>query len=250
MKSLFKIYKTILVESQTNTCIDLFGKELFGDELGGYEKNTPLENRYHDEIIDFTDNMYGEEITPEFLSMVKNLKQCMSTYPEVLVPDNTTLYRGTVIPLSYFVNSGQPIKGTINYRYGAHSKIQSWTINTDIAEMFGDNKQLMEFATDIDVRDYTTPDSRQDLLDELLSADLRLAFILSYHSNPEDFLFKAKYFNRLSYNTDEDEILRVNNKVITVGATLNDRYNREYGGNKFKSFYNLLDLINLGIKNL
>jgi len=244
---LYKIYESLLIESGVEGCFKLFGAELFGDELGGKEKNTPTENRYSDEITDFTDNMYGEELKPEFIKMIKTLKGCVSKYPEVLIPEETRIFRGTMIPLKYFVNNKEIIdidKGN-KYKYKANSKVQSWTENHVIANEFGDNSQLNTYANEININVYNSPEKRQELLNDLLSNNLYLAFRLAYHTNRNDFLFKSKYLNRLSYNGDEDEVIRINNGLIAVDAYL--KINGAKGINE--ESHNLLKLINLAIYN-
>ena len=244
---LYKIYEGILNESGAEKCVKLFGNELFGDEFGGNEKNTSTENRYCDEISDFTDNMYGEELKPEFISMVKTLRGCMGKYPEILVPEETRVFRGTMIPLTYFVNNNEiiDINGGNKYKYQAKSKIQSWTINPKIANMFGDNSQLNSYAKHINVNDYNSADRRKELLNELISDKLYLGFRLAYYTNINDFLFKSKYLNLLSHNGDEDEIIRVNNGPIIVDAYLKTGVGTDFNGLS----NNLIKLINLAISD-
>ena len=242
---LYNIYEGLITEGGVNGCVKLFGDELFGDELGGTEKNTPIESRYSDEISDFTDNMYGEELKPEFIKMVKTLKGCMGKYPEVLIPEETRVFRGTMIPLNYFVRNKEviDIKKGQKYNYKANSKVQSWTINHTIANNFGSNSQLNAYAKEINVNIYDSPDKRKELLNELISESLYLAFRLSYDTTAKDFLFKSKYLNRLSYNGDEDEIIRISDGPIIVDAILKTGV----GTNFNELSYDLIKLINLGI---
>lgn len=244
---LHKIYESIITENNIEGCIKKFGHELFGQELGGKELNTPLEHRYHDTIIDFTDNMYGEEIQGEFFEMVNNLKGCMEQYPEVLVPENSTIYRGTMIPLYYFTDNNEPINydGCNSFVYRAKSRIQSWTINPKTADGFGDNSRLNLIANSLNFNDYNTPETRKELLNDLLNMDLFLSFKLNYQTNPDEFLFKSKYFNLLSYNGDEDEILRVTNIPIKLNTCI--KIGGFYGVNQVG--YKLLKLINMAILN-
>lgn len=241
---LYKIYESLLSENNAEACIKKLGYELFSDELGGNEKNTPVENRFVDAIFDFTDNAYGEELTPDFIEMVKTLKACMNQYPEVLLPDDTIIYRGTVIPLKYFVINKQPIniKSGNEYIYRAYSTVQSWTTNHDVANDFGRNTMIDVLATEIDPLDYNTSESRKELLKYLIDVDLRISFTLVHRTNPNDFLFKDKYFSRLSANGYESEVIRINNGPLKLVAYIN------FGTNKISyKTIQLIDLINRGI---
>ena len=96
---IYEAYKTLLIEAEIESCVKKFGHELFGHELGGKEPNTGIENTYVRDIENFTDNKYGEEIDSSFVKALKTLKTCMGQYPEVLVPDTTSVYRGVTIPV-------------------------------------------------------------------------------------------------------------------------------------------------------
>lgn len=245
MESLYKIYHNQLLEGSTERCFTMFGNELFGDELGGNEKNTSTEDKYVDAIVDFTDNMYGEEITSDFIKQINNLKNCMSKYPEVLMPEKTTVYRGTMIPLKYFASTGKVIdfdKGNL-YEYKAYSKIQSWTTNHSIANEFSSNLHLNRYASEIYLGEFNTPERRLELLNDLLKDNTNISFNLHHNVNKDDFLFKSKYLNRLSYNGDEDETLRINNKSIIVRAFV------KIGGTQGlnKKGHKLFQLLNMAI---
>lgn len=224
MIQIHKIYESILSETSAEACVKKFGQVLFGDELGGKEKNTGLENHYADEIKDFTDNRYGHETTPEFMSAVKNLHGCMGQYPDVLVPENTYVYRGINIPVKYFIDLNQiiDIKAPNRYVYKANNPIQSWTTNPDIAAMFGNHDVVNEIAQHMNFNDYNTPDLRQELLKHVIEEGLTIAFVLKYHTNFKEFMFKSKYFKMLSAAQHEDELLRIDNKSIVVEALFNN----------------------------
>jgi hypothetical protein len=221
---ILEVYKTLINESEIEACVRKFGSELFGDELGGVEKNTGLENQYVRDIEDFTDNMYGQEITPDFINAIKTLKGCMAQYPEVLTPEKTKVYRGLTLPASYFINKKIPINmyKPFPYVYKAKSKIQSWSTNIDSASIFGNHEILTEVAANIDFNDYKTPESRKILLREMIEEDLRMAFVLEYTTNPNEFIFKSKYFKRLSKAYHEDELIRIDNSPINVIANFNN----------------------------
>lgn len=226
MLKIVNIYKSLITESQIEACVKSFGNELFGNELGGKEKNTGIENSYADEISDFTDNKFGEEMTPDFLKAVNVLKGCMNQYPEVLVPEKTNVYRGLTLPVKYFIDKHQPINltGANPYVYKARSPIQSWSNTFDAASIFGNHDILNEVAKEIDFKDFSTPMARQELLKMMVNEDLRIAFVLEYTTNPKEFIFKSKYFRILSDAHHEDELLRIDNKPINVKAKFNDHH--------------------------
>jgi len=221
---ILEIYKNLLIEAEVEACVKKFGHELFGHELGGTEANTGIENSYVRDISDFTDNKYGEEITPEFVRAVKTLSGCMKQYPEVLIPEKTKVYRGLTIPVKYFIEKGQPIdfKGSFSYIYKARNQVQSWTNNFDAASTFGNHDTLNEVARSINFSDYNTPEARKELLHDMINEELRMAFVLEYTTNSKEFIFKSKYFKMLSMAHHEDELIRIDNKPIKVLAKFND----------------------------
>jgi hypothetical protein len=221
---ILNLYEHIIIENSVEACVKQFGHQLFGDELGGSEKNTGTENSYVRDINDFTDNMYGEETPPELIKGLKNLKGCIKQYPEVLIPEKTTVYRGTTIPLSYFIKNKIKINTLepIPYIYKASGKVQSWTPNFDIASIFGNHDSINSFSEGFNLENYQNKETRQNLLNQVLNAKIRIAFVLSYVTNPKEFLFKSKYFKMLSKSTHEDEILRVENTPIQVMAKFNN----------------------------
>jgi hypothetical protein len=156
---IYKLYESLINEVEIQACVNKFGYELFATELGGTEKNTGIENQYVRDISDFTDNMYGEDVTPEFISAMKNLKACMQQYPEVLIPEKTKVFRGITIPIKYFIDKKQEINLTSAnpYTYKASSKIQSWSTEFDIAATFGNHDTLNEVAANIDFSEFSGP---------------------------------------------------------------------------------------------
>lgn len=221
---IFEVYKNLLTEADIESCVKNFGYELFGHELGGKEKNTGLENQYVRDIVDFTDNQYGEETTSDFLKAMKTLKGCMSQYPEVLIPEKTKVYRGLTLPAKYFIEKRQPIDmdKPFPYVYKAKNKVQSWSTNFDAASIFGNHEIINEVANQLDFSDYQTPEARRQLLNDMIEEDLRMAFVLEYDTNPNEFIFKAQYFRILSKAYHEDELIRVDNKPINTMAKFND----------------------------
>lgn len=221
---IYEIYKSLITEAEITSCVKKFGHELFGHELGGKETNTGIENSYVRDISDFTDNKYGEAITPEFIKALETLKGCMKQYPEVLIPEKTSVYRGITIPAKYFIDKKQPINllGPNPYIYKASSKIQSWSNSYDIGATFGNHDTLNEVAKSLDLSVFNTPENRQKLLDIVIKQDLRIAFVLEYTTNPQEFIFKSKYFRMLSMAHHEDELIRIDNRPIKLTAKFND----------------------------
>jgi hypothetical protein len=194
---------------------------LFGDQLGGSENNTRIEDRFADIISDFTDKSYGEEITDKFVSVVDKLYGCMGVYPDVLIPDDVTTFRGTTIPASYFIDNRIliPTKGnSIKYVYKASSPIQSWTTSHNTALQFGTHDVANELS---DILNDHDGDVTELLLRDIWDSDLRIPFTLEYQTNPHEYMFKGEVFNQLSEHSAEHEILRVDNRPIEVIGSLN-----------------------------
>jgi len=242
---IFEQYQNLLIEAEVQSCVKHFGYELFGDELGGKERNTGIENAYVDDIQDFTDNRYGEETKPEFMAAIKKLQSCIKQYPEVLIPESTKVYRGLKIPIKYFIINKIPVPTdkAFDYVYKASSPVQSWSLNANIAATFGNHDSLNDLAKKVKPEDFSTPESRQELLALVQSEGVRIPFVLRYETNPSEFLFKAKYFNLISKASHEDETIRVDNRPVQVKAKFNDSLDvfQTYAGTK------LLRVINQAI---
>ncbi len=222
---LVKLYEAVIREGATESCVKRFGHELFGHELGGKEKNTGLENTYVRYIEDFTDNQFGEETSPEFIGALETLKTCMKQYSDVLIPEKTRVFRGTTIPINYFIDNKLPInlKDPNPYIYKASNKIQSWSTNFEATSLFGSDDHINDIAYELDFEDYKTPEARKQMLSNLMRRKLRIGFILQYNSNPDEYIFNSKYFRILSHNTHEDELIRLDNHPIQVQAWFNDQ---------------------------
>ena len=242
---LYKLYETLMSEAENPSCISKFGQELFGDELGGKERNTPIENNYLELIKDFTDNMYGEETTNQFINALQNLKSCMSQYPDVLVPDSSTVYRGTMIPLTYFINNKQPIdiQGPNNYTYKANSPVQSWSISYETASNFGSHETLNEISNSIGHVETSSREDLTRLLQTLVNEDMRLSFVFAYKTSPDEFIFKSQAFSKLSKMEHEVELIRFTNKPIHVTAYFNDNEDNHLSEDSI----NLIEAINKAI---
>ena len=224
MLKIVKIYESVINEAEIQACVKKFGHELFGQELGGTERDTPTEHNYLRHIEDFTDNKYGEETDPQFMSALKTLQGCMKQYPEILTPEKTKVYRGLTIPVKYFIDHKEPISLTNPnpYVYKARNKIQSWSRSFDAASIFGNHEIVNEVAAKIDFSSLNSTDARRKLLSDVIHEDLRMAFVLEYTTNPKEFIFKSKYFRMLSQAHHEDELIRIDNKPINVLAKFND----------------------------
>lgn len=218
---LFEVYESVLQESSGQACFNAFGKELFGDQLGGSEGNTRVEDKYADIIAAFTDNEYGEELGDEFMSAVERLYGCISVYPEVLIPDNTMAYRGTSIPVGYFIDNRIPIPTTdttIPYTYRASSPIQSWSTSEVVAQRFGTHDVANELSYMLDDEE----DLSDVFLRDIWDSDLRIPFVMRYQTTHDEFMFRASALNALSQHGNEDEILRIDNRPIKLVAAFNN----------------------------
>ena len=124
-------------ETSNTSCINSFGKELFGNQFGGSEKNTRLEDEYVQLINQFGDSDFGVSINSKLIDAMNNLKKCTSTYPEVLIPDSEILYRGSNLPFGFFLKNGLKMtQEGVDYIYKPKTPIQSWTANEKVAEQF------------------------------------------------------------------------------------------------------------------
>lgn len=221
---IFEVYRGIVNEREIEACVKNFGEELFSPQLGGDEPNTRLEDRYLELIHRFTDNEYGEETNPDFVKALNNLKRCTDQYPEVLTPQDTTVYRGVTLPITYFINNRLPISMDKEYPYiyKASSPLQSWSTSAKASESFGSNEIVNEIASNISFDEYTTPESRRELLNLVIDEEMRMAFILSYVANENQFIFNSEYFKVISSMFVEEEVIRMTNKPIEVKAKFNN----------------------------
>jgi hypothetical protein len=221
---ILEVYKSLITEAHIDSCVKDFGYQLFGHELGGDEKNTPIENAYVKSIEDFSKTMYGKNINPKFVSAMEKLKGCMKEYPEVLIPEKTKVYRGLTIPVKYFIDNKQPISlnKTFPFTYTPMTKIESWSPDYEAASLFGKHDEFNELAKSIDVKNYATPEQRKELLNRIISEGIKVAIVIEYETNPQEFMFKSKYFRLISNVYYEDEILRISDKTIKVIAKFND----------------------------
>lgn len=216
------------ITGQSEKCIKMFGKEIFSPQLGGKEPNTDYEREVLDDIFNFTLINYGATISPEFIKATKNLKGCMSSYPEVLHPEGV-VYRGTKMPLGKFLQITYKPNQWNKIEYLAHTPIQSWTESFDVGEDFAltqinkytnDALIYLDNANDEDVK--VLLQKQPDILDKF-----NVSLLIKHNATPDQFLFKAKYFNYLSGAGDnvgdfENEILRIDNRPIVVDGIIPD----------------------------
>jgi GNAT superfamily N-acetyltransferase len=241
-----------LNENEENvSCLDKFGKELFGDQFGGHEKNTRLEDEYVKLINQFGDNEFGVGINSKLVDAIYNLKKCASQYPEVLIPDAEIVYRGSYLPLSFFIKNGLKISQEgIDYTYTPRTPIQSWTSDEKIAEQFTGvvdinfGKLSKEF-----IKHHLKGLKAEDnfflnILPKKEYASTPIPVVYVTKSN-EDFIFKHKYFNILT-GENEDEVIRVSSNPIEVKLKVNPAMVDVYT-KKFIKAYN--DIIEYGLDN-
>ena len=219
---LVKLYERVIRESAADSCVSEFGKILFGDQLGGHEKNTGVENKHAKAVYNFTDFDFGKNMKPEIEKAIDDLQYCMSTYPDILRPNIQKVFRGTSAPMLDFIKNGKlpTYNETVPFVYRANSPIQSWSEYESSAESFGQAEELNIFSREIsDNIDNITLEMILPKLD-----NMRIPIILVYKSNPKDFLFKGEYLNKMSEFGTEYEVIRVDNAPITVEAYLNDKW--------------------------
>ena len=215
-----KLYEAVLLEGAAESCVATFGKVLFGDQLGGDEKNTGIENKHAKAVYNFTDFDFGENMKPEIEQAIVDLQGCMSTYPEILKPKVEKVFRGTSAPIMEFIKNGKlpTYNETAPFVYRARSPIQSWSEYESVAETFGEAEDLNRMASYRDWEDM----SLGELIPKL--SKIRIPVILEYKATPKDFLFKGEYLNKMSEFGTEHEVIRVDNAPIKVEAYLNEKW--------------------------
>lgn len=232
---ILKIYENIIREENTSAtadfCVKQFGRELFADQLGGDEPNTKIEDYYASLIRSFTFGDYGFDLRDKLINALNELRICMDEYPEILVSQGI-VYRGIVKPFKLIFDNCENFDNhnEMLYEYNATSIVQSWTENHDIALQFsyGGSKSntpvaFHEFWAIKDNYYRMSENMQISYLERLmnkfpfLNDDVRVMLITE--ANENEFLFKAKYFKRLSDSPREDEVLRIDNRPLR--CTLN-----------------------------
>jgi len=218
---LIKLYESVIREGAAQSCVAEFGKVLFGDQLGGDEKNTGIEDKHAKAVYNFTDFDFGENVKPEIEQAVHDLQNCMSTYPDILKPNVQKVFRGASAPIMEFIKNGKlPTHNESEpFVYRARSPIQSWSEYESVAVSFGEADKLNEFSRYINDFD----NLKLEMLIPKISK-MRIPVILVYQASPKDFLFKGEYLNKMSEFGAEHEVIRVDNAPITVDAYLNRKW--------------------------
>lgn len=235
------ILKNLIKENHNNNCIKLFGKKLFDKEMGGKEPNTDIENDYAELIYQFSGEDYGPLITQEFIDAISELKKCMSTYPEVLYPNETTVYRGTTISLQNLMSISIPNENeSVNYVYKAYSPIQSWSLALKSATDFvGDDKHIINtLRYDIEYDNI----EKLELKDLNKFLKLRVPIVIEYVSSEKDFLFNIDSFTKLSEFWSEKEIIRIDNEPINTKLYINYKKINTFGVAFLNRIKSLLDI--------
>jgi hypothetical protein len=221
---LVKLYESLILEGQLEACVAQFGQELFSPEFGGEEDNTELEDDYVELIHKFSGKISGSRIDTKMFQMATNLKKCVSAYPDILQPEGMA-FKGIKISIEDLIKSYGEIKNDVQmgkpFRmvYGAKTLIQSWTNDEDIAnDDFGKSGNILDKLLD-KFEDAKLNGQMDDFIKHLVAhkLDTKVPVILKYRTRQEDFIFKGKFFKHLS-STDEDEILRIDNRPIEVMA--------------------------------
>lgn len=239
-------------ETSNTSCVSNFGKELFGTQFGGSEKNTRLEDEYAQLIKQFGDSDFGTTINSKLIDAMDNLKKCTSTYPEVLIPDTEILYRGSNLPLGFFLKNGLKMtQEGVDYIYKPKTPIQSWTANEKVAEQFTNavdmdfnkiGKQFIKYH----LKGLKAEDKFfLEVLTKPEYLKMPVPVIYVSKSNKEDFLFKHTYFNILT-SENEDEVIRVSPDPISVKLVVKPNMFDAYT-KKFINAYN--DILDYGLDN-
>lgn len=251
---LLRLYENIIREGQAKSCVAKFGVELFGDQLNGKEANTSTEELYLKYIERFTEDNFGVGLTADFAKSIHHLKSCVSSYPEVLVPSKTTVYRGEVIPVTWFLKNKVQFSNTpVGFTYETPAPIQSWTENRETAAGFtfeatGDGhweemgEEFLEYmgrGTDGEDRFFTEVFLKK-------YSYLKVPIILEHYADESEFIFKAKYFDALSSNPGEMEVLRLGNEPLSTDLTVSFDSLPRYAG---KALLMINQIIEFGLES-
>jgi hypothetical protein len=158
---IFNLYESVLKEEETTknvqSCIRHFGHELFGDQISYKEPNTSIESKFAEMIYNFTDFAYGTQLStdnPGFIAAMNKLQSCMSSYPEILMPEDTSAYRGISFTLDKAIKLWQSVNGKTQFKlkYTPMHYIESWTESVNVGIEFAHMSQtpwLSDLATTI-----------------------------------------------------------------------------------------------------
>ena len=157
----------------------------------------------------------------------------MSSYPEVLHPQGT-VFRGTRMSLEQFMKINYKPSTWNKIEFIEPSPIQSWSENEEVAEDFAasqidrytyDMISLINKANDSDIK--SIHEQHPELFEKF-----KVGLLIMHEATPEQFLFKAKYFNYLSQAGEnvgdaEDEVLRIDNRPIVVNGRIPAEYEEQ-----------------------
>lgn len=221
---LFKLYKNLINEGTIEACISKFGNELFSPQMGGYEINTPTEDKYVELFQNYSNN--SNFINSDFINMANDLNRCLSNYPNIQYRDGF-IYKGNNIKLgdlfSIFDNVtnnirvGQPF----NLIYAPKQPIQSWSDDEDVAlNDFGSSGPKLNNL----INKFKIEKDRNNLKN--LSKDVKenyfhlgVPLLLKYRVQPTDLVFKGNFFKYIA-RQEENEVLRLDNRPIQVTAKI------------------------------
>lgn len=238
---LVKLYESVIIEGKAKACMVKFGSELFDPQLAKHgeeiEPNTDTEDTYLKLIDQFTTYHHGKALRPAFISAMKSLKGCISSYPEVLEPEGVA-YRGLNVPLSELLSQYEDISndldkgGIFDFVYVSPSVIQSWTADKYAAEDFAKiSPFLLQYINEYK-KVLGNPTELAKFTEELYNHinDISVPIVVTLNTTSDDFLFKAKYFMFLSQHEYEKELLRLNNQPTRVqGEIIKPLFKSIYG---------------------
>jgi len=210
-------------------CYELFGDYLFGEFVKWHkeykEKDTPPEMMAFEDLEDFLYGMNTEKTKSKALiKHLRNLKACEKSYPEILSPTSTNLYRGTALHIEVIksslgslsqgfiddvkaktfskyrsqteyilnlTNADQFVLVSKNFKYSPKSFVQSWSPSVTTAETFGKGKMGHEYYFNREV----------------------FACVLNKSFSKKELLFNPKFLNSMTRLSDENEIIRFGKDV-------------------------------------
>ena len=243
---LLKLYENIITENEAEKCVKLYGRELFGTQFGS-EMNNNLEKKTARDIRMFTDLDYGTKLNSEFVKEIKNLQKCISSFPEILQSEGL-VYRGEKISIRELLPYIKTLNdnGELTFKYNSKSPIESWTSNYDTAMDYSQNHNKDNYEKLMNIlksfSELKTNEEMGNFITEIINdgfLDIKVSLVLKHEANSNSFLFKSKYFNKLSMYPTDDELIRVDTKPILCTSDL------FINGGKYRTtLFNLLKIIN------
>ena len=242
---LIKLYENIITEDGAEKCVKLYGRELFGTQFGS-EMNNDLEKKTVRDIRMFTDWDYGEKLNSDFVKEIKNLQKCIGSFPEIL-QSNGMAYRGEKITIKELLPYIKTLnnKGEITFKYNSKSPIESWSNSSDTAMDYSQNHNKDNYEKLINIlksfSELKTNEEIGKFINNIINdgfLDIKVSVVLKHEADSNSFLFKSKYFNKLSMYPTDNELIRVDTKPILCLADLFIN-----GGNYRTIFFNLMKII-------